>query len=120
MSQIINEGTQFEIYCKTKLNVLNKFLEKHTERGHDDNVAKSVNTVNLQKFEISKLNGYPAKWQLFFDSFQAAVGNSTSLTGMEKFNYLEGDALHAITGFSLTNYNYKEALELLQNGYGNT
>ena len=83
-------------------------------------MAKSVNTVNLQKFEISKLNGYPAKWQLFFDSFQAAVGNSTSLTGMEKFNYLEGDALHAITGFSLTNYNYKEALELLQNGYGNT
>ena len=27
--QIINEGTCFEIHCKTKLNVLNKFLGKH-------------------------------------------------------------------------------------------
>ena len=33
--------------------------------------------------------------------------------------FLERDALHAIAGFSLTNDNYKEALELLQNRYGN-
>ena len=43
---------------------------------------------------------------------------------MEKFNYLrcflEGDALQAIAGFSLTNDNCKEALQLLQNRYGNT
>ena len=25
IEQIINEGTEFEIYCKTKLNILNKF-----------------------------------------------------------------------------------------------
>ena len=124
MSQVINEGKYFEIYCKTKLNILNKFLGKHTGRGHDDNVTKRVNTVNLPKLEISKFNGDPTKWQSFFDSFQAAVGKSTNLTGVEKFNYLrcflEGDALHAIAGFSLTKHNYKEALELLQNTYGNT
>ena len=43
---------------------------------------------------------------------------------MEKFNYLrcflEGDRLHAIARFSLTNDNYKEAQKLLQNRYGNT
>ena len=43
---------------------------------------------------------------------------------MEKLNYLkcflEGYALHATAGFSFTNDNYKEALELLQNRYGNT
>ena len=58
-----------------------------------------------------------------FDSFQAAADKSTNLSGVEKFNYLrcflEGNALHAIAGFSLTNDNYKEALELLQNKYGN-
>ena len=83
-----------------------------------------MNTVNLPKLEISKFNGDPTKWQSFFDSFQAAVGKSTNLTGVEKFNYLrcflEGDALHAIAGFGFTNDNYKEALELLQNRYGNT
>ena len=43
---------------------------------------------------------------------------------MEKFNYLrcflEGDRLHAIARFSLTNDNYKETQKLLQNRYGNT
>ena len=83
-----------------------------------------MNTVNLPKLEISKFNSDPIKWQSFFNLFQAAVGKSPNLTGVEKFNYLrcffEGDALDAIGGFSLTNDNYKEALELLQNRYGNT
>ena len=77
MSQIINEGRRFEIYCKTKLNVLYKFLGKHTGRA---------NTVNLPKLEISKFSGDPTKWQPFFHSFQAAVGKSTNLAGVEKFN----------------------------------
>ena len=79
MSQVINEGTCFEIYYKTKLNILNKFLGKHTGRGHDDNVTKRLNTVNLPKLEISKFNGEPTKWQSFFDSFQVAVGKSNKL-----------------------------------------
>ena len=112
MSQIINEGTCFQIYCKTKLNALNKFLGKNTGRGHDGNVTRRVNTVNLQKLEISKFNEDPAKWQSFYDSFQPAVDKSTNLTRVKKFHYLrcflEGDALHAIAGFSLTNDNYKE------------
>ena len=86
MSQIINEGRRFEIYCKTKLNVLYKFLGKHTGRGHDDNVTKRANTVNLPKLEISKFSGDPTKWQPFFHSFQAVVGKSTNLAGVEKFN----------------------------------
>ena len=83
-----------------------------------------MNTFNLPKLEIFKFNGYPTKWQSFFNSFQAAVGKSTNLTRVEKFNYLRyflgGDTLHAIAGFSLTNDNYKEALGLLQNRYRNT
>ena len=82
MSQIINEDTRFEIYSKTKLKTLNEFLRKHTEREHNDNVTKRVNTVNLPKLEISKFNGDPTKWQSFFDSFQAAVGKSTNLAGV--------------------------------------
>ena len=83
-----------------------------------------MNTVNLPKLEISKFNSDPIKWQSFFKLFQAAVRKSPHLTGVEKFNYLrcflDGYALDAIGGFSLTNDNYKEALELLQNRYGNT
>ena len=80
-----------------KLNVLNKLLGKHAVRGHDDNVTKRVNSVNLSKLEISKFNGDPTKWQSFFESFQAAFGKLSNLTDVEKFNYLRcflvGDAL---------------------------
>ena len=76
-----------------------------------------MNTANLLKHEISKFNGDHTKWQSFFDSFQAAFAKSTNFTSLEKFNYLrcflQGDALYAIAGLSLTNDNYKEALELL-------
>ena len=74
MRKIINEGRVLK-YTATKLNTLNKFLGKLTGRGHDDNATKTVNTVNLPKLEISKYNGDPTKWQSFFDSFQATVGN---------------------------------------------
>ena len=84
MSQTLNEGTCFEISCKTKLNVLNKFLGQHTGKGHKENVTKRVNTVNLPRL-ISKFNADGTKWQSFFNSFQAAVGKSTNLTGVEKF-----------------------------------
>ena len=70
MSQIINESTCFEIYWKTKLNILNKLLGKHKGRGHGDNITKRVNIVNLPKLEISKFNGDPAKWQSFFNCFR--------------------------------------------------
>ena len=86
MSQIINKATCFEIFCKTKLNVFNRFLGKHTGRGHNDNGTKTVNTVNLPKLEISKFNGDSTKGQTFFNSFQAAIVKSTNLTEMEKLN----------------------------------
>ena len=54
MNQVINEGTCFEIYCKIRLNLLNKFLGKHTGRAHNDNVTMRVNTVNLPKFEMGQ------------------------------------------------------------------
>lgn len=61
ISQTTNKDTYFEIYCKTKLNELNKFLGKHTGRAHNDGVTKRVNTVNLPNLEISKFNGDTTK-----------------------------------------------------------
>ena len=58
-----------------KLNVLNEFLAKHTGRGHDDNVTKRMNTVNLPKLEISKFKGDPAKWQSFSARFKLQLVN---------------------------------------------
>ena len=57
------------------------------------------------------------------DSFNAAAHNSNALSKVEKLNYLrtflEGEAQHTISGLSLTNGNYNEALDLLKNRFGN-
>ena len=48
-------------------------------------------------FRNSKSVNFSTHWQSFYDFFNAAVGQSTTLSGTEKFNYLrcylEGDAL---------------------------
>ena len=125
IAQIIDDGTTFEIECKTKLNQIYKFINEGKLEIEDEKfTAKGMNTVNLPQFQISKFAGDPTQWQSFYDSFQAAVGKLKNLSGIEKFNYLrcflEGEPLHAIHGFQLTNENYKEAMELLKNRYGDS
>ena len=57
------------------------------------------------------------------DSYEAAINSSSSLSKVEKFNYLrsylEGEALHTVSGLSLTNDNYEKALKLLKDRFGN-
>ena len=77
----------------------------------------------LPKLEIIKFRGDYMKWQSFIDSFKATIHSSTTLSNIEKFNYLRcyvaGDALNTIEGLSLTNDKYTKALELLEYRYGN-
>ena len=72
---------------------------------------------------IKKFSGEPTAWMTFIDSFEATVDRSTNLSDVEKFNYLssylEKNALHTISGMPKTNANYKKALELLRNRFGN-
>ena len=61
-------------------------------------------------------------WQTFKDSFDTALHNFPSLSKPQKFNYLrvqlQGDALRAITGLTLTDANYDHAIDLLTQRYG--
>ena len=57
------------------------------------------------------------------DSFNAAVHQNPRLSEVEKFNYLksllQSQAANSMSGFSLTGENYKEAIRLLTDRYGN-
>ena len=52
-----------------------------------------------------------------------AVHRNSTLTGVDKFNYLKsllgGSTAHVITGLTLTNANYKKAIDLLKQRLGN-
>ena len=67
--------------------------------------------------------GDPLEWQGFWDRFQASIHNNDSLADIDGFNYLKGnlkgEALAAISGLSLSSENYKQAVAILKERYGN-
>ena len=79
--------------------------------------------VKLPKINLHKFNGDPCSWVPFFDSFQAAVDKNPNLATINKFNYLrgllEGPALATIAGIILSDVNYQQALDLLNNRFAN-
>lgn len=68
---IINEGTQFEITSKAKINSINNLSSKAfpSETKVRQQSHARDETVKLRKLEISKFHGNPTAWQEFIDSF---------------------------------------------------
>ena len=123
---IIREGTEFEILAEEIMSSLKEFNEQHVRTKTELNssqIRKDRDAVRLPKLEITKFSGNPILWQTFNDSYEAAINSSSSLSKVEKFNYLrsylEGEALHTVSGLSLTNDNYEKALKLLKDRFGN-
>ena len=85
-------------------------------RGHTPN-------VRLPKLSIKKFNGDLVKWTTFWDTFESAVHTNSSLSSIDKFNYLnsllESEAAGAISGLTLTAANYDEAVTTLKRRFGN-
>ena len=79
--------------------------------------------VRLPKLTIQPFKGELTTWTTFWDSFEVAIHNNRSLSNIEKFNYLrsllQGPALDAIAGLTLTDANYNEAVQVLTSRFGN-
>ena len=79
--------------------------------------------MKLSKLTIQLFKGELTTWTTFWDSYQIAIHNNRVLSGIEKFNYLrsllQGPALDAIAGLTLTDANYTKAVEVLAQRFGN-
>jgi len=79
-------------------------------------------TSCLPKLTLPTFSSDPLTWQSFWDSFYAAIHANTSLSGMQKFNYLKAqlqeDAARAIDGLPLSELNYTHSIALLQSHFG--
>ncbi|KAK2559409.1 hypothetical protein P5673_018033 [Acropora cervicornis] len=104
-----------------RLNLEKEKLKKKLEVETAKQDMKS-NTVKLPKLDFNKFSGELLKWQEFWDSFESAIHSNASLNPVEKMNYLraklEGEAEEVISGLTLTNANYEEAIRLLQKRFG--
>ena len=93
-------------------------LQFSSTSGATSNLAKA----KLPKLVLPKFRGDVTKWTSFWDSFKSAVHENKAISLVDKFNYLnsllEGPASRAIQGLSLTDANYKSAVEILQERFG--
>ena len=78
----------------------------------------------MPKLSLPKFNGELTKSRTFWDSFQSAVDKNPQLSPIDKFNHLysllEGPGLQAIQGLTITEDNYRSALEILHHRFGRT
>ena len=72
--------------------------------------------------EIASFDGNILKWREFWDQFEAAIHNA-KFSSIDKMNYLRsrltGEALDAISGYQLSNDNYKVVVDVLKRRFGN-
>ena len=78
--------------------------------------------AKLPKLVLPKYKGEATKWHSFWDSFKSAVHENTTLSAIERCNYLisllEGAAYRAVQGLTITEDNYNSAIELLHERFG--
>ena len=76
----------------------------------------------LPTLELPSFSGDVILWQTFWESFESTVHTNPALTNIQKFNYLKSqlrdDAERCISGLSLTNSNYDQAIFLLKDRFG--
>ena len=124
----ISKQTDFEEYACKQISICKSFLEKCTtdEASSVTFVAStskhSSKNVKLPRIELKKFNGDPLQWKTFIDTFKSAIHENSTLTEVEKMNYLKslltGPAEETINGISLSNDNYKVVLDLLEKRFG--
>ena len=78
--------------------------------------------TRLPKLPLPTFDGNPLHWQMFWDSFTAAVHSNPCLTPVQKLNYLRaqlhGDAARVIGDFPLSDSNYPHCVTLLRERFG--
>ena len=100
--------------------------EAKAKEQHQGSPGGSVplhSSAKLPKLFIKRYSDDPKGWQWFWDSFSSAIHTNPSLNQVDKFNYmqslLEGAALASVSGLSLTESNYKSAVEILTERFEN-
>ena len=139
ITNIMVANTEFEVEVQETLSVIEDVLKDkfrvlsiddpmHIERRFNQSdmsagVSSQRKTVKLPSIEIPKFSGELTEWPTFLDLFEAVIDTCSDLDDVQKFTYLrgylQGPALQAINGLTLTNSDYTETLKILKDRFGN-
>ena len=82
----------------------------------------TTTTARLPKLQLQPFNGELTSWTTFWDEYESAIHNNSTLPDIDKFTYLRTlvtrSAKDAIAGLSLTSANYAEAISTLKKRFG--
>ncbi|XP_065658112.1 uncharacterized protein LOC136082626 [Hydra vulgaris] len=104
-----------------------RFLSKEVKESEKDSSTRSFTSkisMKLPKLTIQSFSGDILSWKGFWDQFSTAIDSNEDLSDIAKFNYLKsylsGRAQKLIEGLTLSEGNYREAIQLLKDRFGNT
>ena len=96
--------------------------EENKPASFQSTTKKEAINVKLPKITLKSFSGNPLEWLSFWDSFQASVDKNSDISGVDKMNYLcgllKGEAARVIQGLPLSARNYKRAINLLKERFG--
>ncbi|XP_065069773.1 uncharacterized protein LOC135694821 [Rhopilema esculentum] len=82
------------------------------------------NMVKLTRLELKRFNGDPMKWLEFWENFERNVHDNPGDSDVHKISYLkaclDGPASTTIANLSIIGDNYKPAIAILEEKYGQT
>lgn len=82
----------------------------------------SSSMAKLPRLDMPTFNGDRMKWAEFWDTFETTIDKNDNLSDVEKLKYLNskllGEAKLAVSGIQLSNENYKVAVDLLKERFG--
>jgi len=96
--------------------------EENKSASFKSTMKKEAIHAKLLKITLKSFSGNPLEWLSFWDSFQASVNKNSDITGVDKMNYLsgllKGEAARVIQGLSVSESNYKRAVDLHKERFG--
>ena len=105
--------------CLERLKASTRIQNEVSSRNYGN---VSLVGVKLPTLSLPKFKGNPLDWSHFWDIFNNAIHITKDIPDAQKFVYLtgqlEGEASDLLEGFTTTDANYKEAVTLLQETYG--
>ena len=101
--------------------VKNEELEDDGASGGASGLGGEVQ-ARLPKLKLPNFHGEQREWTPWWQQFEVMVDSKAHIPGVTKFAYLcsvlLGDAKAVIAGLSITEENYKAAIDLLKSRYG--
>lgn len=125
----IDEYNEVIVFNSVKLKNKIKSLQSANDQEHsnfqpqtDRGSNRSNTNAKLPKLKVQTYYGDPSEYLNFWNQFENAVDKNSSLSDVEKFSYLfsclGGEALSCIKGFAISADNYKSAIKLIKDTFG--